>query len=181
MEFLLWRQAETQRLSGQLKNAVIGYDQLLAQCALTRKESLATEKAAASDKVKDKEVQGATPEKGASASESPFQAAAFYHRADFTFVANAVQANILASLTQNVAAIGQVFNVACGDRTSLNELYMILQRLANSELQPNYGHSREGDIQDSLADITKIETLLAYKPSIRIEEGLKLTLAWFGK
>ena len=82
MEFLLWRQAETQRLSGQLKNAVIGYDQLLAQCALTRKESLATEKAAASDKVKDKEVQGATPEKGASASESPFQAAAFYHRAE---------------------------------------------------------------------------------------------------
>ena len=98
---------------------------------------------------------------------------------DFTFVANAVQANILAALTDNTDAIGQVFNVACGDRTSLNELYQTLKRLAGSALEPNYGPPRAGDIQDSLADITKIETLLHYKPTIRIEEGLRMTLEWF--
>ena len=67
---------------------------------------------------------------------------------DFTFVANAVQANILASATENADAIGQIFNVACGDRTSLNELYTTLQTLAGSALQPNCGESRTGDIQD---------------------------------
>jgi UDP-N-acetylglucosamine 4-epimerase len=100
---------------------------------------------------------------------------------DFTFVANAVQANILASTTDNAEAVGEVFNVACGDRTSLNQLYFLLQELGNSTLQPNYGPPRTGDIQDSLADISKIEKLLNYKPTIRIKEGLQLTLAWFGK
>lgn len=98
---------------------------------------------------------------------------------DFTFVSNAVQANILASLTDNKDAIGQIFNVACGDRTSLNELYMTLQALENSTLSPHYGEPRTGDIQDSLADITKIAQLLAYQPTIRIREGLKITLDWF--
>jgi len=98
---------------------------------------------------------------------------------DFTFVANAVQANVLAALTTNETAIGEVFNVACGDNTSLNELYLTLRRLANSDLEPVYGMPRTGDIQDSLADISKIQTLLQYQPSILIEEGLKITLDWF--
>jgi UDP-N-acetylglucosamine 4-epimerase len=98
---------------------------------------------------------------------------------DFTFVANAVQANMLASLTDNPAAIGQIFNVACGDRTSLNELYHLLRELAQSDLAPLYGAERAGDIQDSLADISKIENLLGYMPTIRIREGLLLTLEWF--
>lgn len=98
---------------------------------------------------------------------------------DFTFVANAVQANILACLTENQEAIGQIFNVACGERTSLKELYHILQEFAKSTLQPIYGQPRTGDIQDSLADITKIQTALAYQPTTHIREGLQLTLEWF--
>jgi UDP-N-acetylglucosamine 4-epimerase len=61
----------------------------------------------------------------------------------------------------------------------LNELYNLLQEAAQSSLKPNYGPDRAGDIQDSLADISKIETLLHYKPTIRIKEGLALTLEWF--
>lgn len=98
---------------------------------------------------------------------------------DFTFVANAVQANILACLTENTEAVGQIFNVACGDRTSLNELYQLLRELAGSTLQPLYGEARTGDIQDSLADISKIQTHLAYAPITRIREGLLHTIAWF--
>jgi UDP-N-acetylglucosamine 4-epimerase len=98
---------------------------------------------------------------------------------DFTFVENCVQANIKAALVQNPEAVNQVYNIAVADRTSLNDLFNILKEEAGSSITPEYGPDRPGDIRDSLADITKAETLLGYNPQIRIREGLQQTLEWF--
>jgi UDP-N-acetylglucosamine 4-epimerase len=98
---------------------------------------------------------------------------------DFTFVENCVEANIRAALTENPAAINQVYNIAVGDRTSLNDLFNILKEEAGSEVVPEYGPDRAGDIRDSLADISKAQRLLGYNPQIRIQEGLQQTLEWF--
>ncbi|SNC77192.1 UDP-N-acetylglucosamine 4-epimerase [Hymenobacter gelipurpurascens] len=98
---------------------------------------------------------------------------------DFTFVENCVQANIKAALVQNPEAVNQVYNVAVADRTSLNDLFNILKEEAGSDITPDYGPDRAGDIRDSLADISKAHNLLAYNPQIRIREGLQKTLSWF--
>ncbi|MCA8832449.1 SDR family oxidoreductase [Hymenobacter pini] len=98
---------------------------------------------------------------------------------DFTFVENCVQANIKAALTQNPEAVNQVYNVAVADRTSLNDLFNILKEEAGSDITPEYGPDRAGDIRDSLADISKAQNLLGYQPQIRIREGLQKTLDWF--
>ena len=90
-----------------------------------------------------------------------------------------MQANIKAALTDNPDAINQVFNIAVGDRTSLNDLYFILKDKAGSDLNPEYGPDRQGDIRDSLADISKANRLLDYQPAIRIKEGLHQTYDWF--
>ncbi len=98
---------------------------------------------------------------------------------DFTFVANAVQANILAALTENSEALNQVYNVAVGERTSLNQLFRILSNKLNVALQPHYGPPRAGDIRDSLANIDKASKLLGYHPHVDIKTGLEITLDWF--
>ncbi|AIZ62837.1 Vi polysaccharide biosynthesis protein VipB/TviC [Hymenobacter sp. DG25B] len=98
---------------------------------------------------------------------------------DFTFVENCVQANIKAALVQNPEAVNQVYNIAVADRTSLNDLFNILKEEAGSDINPEYGPDRAGDIRDSLADISKARNLLGYDPQIRIREGLQKTLAWF--
>ena len=98
---------------------------------------------------------------------------------DFTFVENCVQANIRAALTANPGALNQVYNVAVGDRTSLVQLYDILREEAGSDLAPQFGPDRAGDIRDSLADISKAGRLLGYAPQIRIRAGLQQTLDWF--
>ncbi len=98
---------------------------------------------------------------------------------DFTFVENCVQANIRAALTANPDAVNQVYNIAVGDRTSLVEMYALLREAAGSSLQPLFGPPRAGDIQDSLADISKAARLLSYQPQVRIGEGLTQTLHWF--
>ncbi|MCW3072564.1 MAG: hypothetical protein JWO44_2454 [Bacteroidetes bacterium] len=98
---------------------------------------------------------------------------------DFTFVANAVQANVKAMLEQNVAAEGAVFNIAVGERVSLNQLIGILKKLTGSTVDQTYRAERSGDIRDSLADITKAKTVLGYDPEYKIDEGLQLTLEWF--
>lgn len=97
---------------------------------------------------------------------------------DFTYVENAVQANILAIFAENNEAINQIYNVACGDRTTLNELYFILQKAANSDLMPIYGATRVGDIPHSLADINKIKNKLNYQEKVRVKEGLMKTFEW---
>lgn len=98
---------------------------------------------------------------------------------DFTFVSNAVQANIRAALVNNPAAINQVYNVAVGQRISLNLLYDILKQKTNSLLEPKYTDPRPGDIRDSLADISKARTLLGYEPLVTVKEGLEMTLEWY--
>ena len=101
------------------------------------------------------------------------------HSRDFTFVDNAVNANILALFTKNINAINQVFNIACGHQTSLSELYETLRKSAGSHLQPKHGPDRQGDVKYSLADISKATALLEYNPMVSVEEGLEKTFNWY--
>ena len=103
------------------------------------------------------------------------------HSRDFTYVSNAVQANELALFTQNKEALNEVYNIACGEKTSLNELFTGLKNIAGSDLAPVYGPERTGDVKHSLADITKAKTLLGYNPSVTIQQGLKPTFEWYRK
>lgn len=98
---------------------------------------------------------------------------------DFTFVENAVQANIKALLTDNKDAIGQVFNIAVSERITINELFNNLKEFSNSDLKPIYKEKRTGDIPHSQADIGKAKQLLNYNPEYRVKEGLKITFEWF--
>ena len=93
---------------------------------------------------------------------------------DFTYVENAIQANILSLFTQNKTAINTIYNVACGERTTLNELWNMICEVNGKEIIPNHGPIREGDIPHSLASIKKANELLGYQPNINILEGLKL-------
>lgn len=104
---------------------------------------------------------------------------------DFCFVDNAVQANLLASLTADPAAVNQVYNVAVNARTSLNELYalmrdMLAERFPHlAEHQPHYTEFRAGDVRHSQADISKAARLLGYQPTHWLEEGLRASLGWY--
>jgi UDP-N-acetylglucosamine 4-epimerase len=103
------------------------------------------------------------------------------HSRDFTYVGNAVQANDCALFTQNAKAVNQVYNVAVGERTSLNQLFEMIKEIAGSDLAPKYGPERRGDVKHSLADISKARTLLGYDPAMTIREGLKITFEWYRK
>ena len=97
---------------------------------------------------------------------------------DFTYVENAVQANIRAMFAPEKAN-NQVYNIAYGERISLNVLWESLQAAANSDLTPHYGPPRVGDVRDSLANIEKAKGLLKYKPLFDVREGLRLTWQTF--
>jgi UDP-N-acetylglucosamine/UDP-N-acetylgalactosamine 4-epimerase len=101
------------------------------------------------------------------------------HSRDFTFVDNAVQANVLSLFTENKEAVNQVYNIACGDQTSLVALFDGLNKEANTSLKPVFGPERKGDVKHSLADISKARTLLGYEPAVTVEEGLKKTFSWY--
>ncbi len=101
------------------------------------------------------------------------------HSRDFTYVSNVVQANILALFAQKKEALSQVYNIACGRQTSLNELFEIIKSIAGSDLAPKYGPERSGDIKHSCAAISKAAALLNYKPQVMVREGLKQTLEWY--
>jgi UDP-N-acetylglucosamine/UDP-N-acetylgalactosamine 4-epimerase len=103
------------------------------------------------------------------------------HSRDFTFVSNAVQANVLAMTTENKEAVNQVYNIACGEQTSLNELFEWIKQIAGSDLAPIHGPERTGDVKHSLADISKARTMLGYNPSTTVKEGLKLSFEWYRK
>lgn len=98
---------------------------------------------------------------------------------DFTFVANAVSANKLALFTENKEALNQVYNIACGEQTSLLGLFNFLVEEDGRDLKPIHGPERKGDVKHSLADIGKATRLLGYKPLVTVREGLKQTLAWY--
>jgi nucleoside-diphosphate-sugar epimerase len=98
---------------------------------------------------------------------------------DFTYIDNAVEANLLACKAPAAKASGKVFNVATGRRVTLNETFKLLQPLTSYKGQPIYGPERGGDIKHSLADISRAEAALSYKPKIDFEEGLRRTVEWY--
>ena len=98
---------------------------------------------------------------------------------DFTYIDNAVEANLLAAYAPAEKVAGQVFNVATGTRFDLNETCKLLAKLTGYRGEPEYGPEREGDIQHSLADITRAEQALGYKPKVSFEEGLRRTVDWY--
>lgn len=104
---------------------------------------------------------------------------------DFCYIDNTVQMNLLAAMADNDGAIDQVYNVALNDRTSLNQLYhMIEDRLIQrsehlSKKEPVYRDFRAGDVRHSQADISKAKNLLGYFPSHRIDEGLDEAMDWY--
>ena len=102
---------------------------------------------------------------------------------DFCFIENAIQANILAATNTNKKAFNNIYNIALGDRTSLNELYAMLQSAINK--QSNIKHSkliyrdfRAGDVKHSQADISKAKNLLGYRPTHKVKSGIDETINW---
>ena len=98
---------------------------------------------------------------------------------DFTYIDNAVEANLLACKAPADKVAGQVFNTATGRRVTLNETFRLLQGLTSYKGEPKYGPERGGDIKHSLADISKTEDALGYKPIVDFEEGLRRTVEWY--
>lgn len=99
---------------------------------------------------------------------------------DFTFVQNAVQANVRAFFAED-KAVNEVFNIAFGERTSLNQLWDKLKSISEKEIEATYGPPRRGDVRDSLANIEKANNLMNYKPLYSVSEGLKITWEAFMK
>ena len=102
---------------------------------------------------------------------------------DFCYIENTVQANILAAVA-NDAAKNQVYNVAVGDRTTLNDLFNAIKAALNEngiscDKEPVYREFRAGDVRHSQADISKIQTYLGYSPMIKIGDGIKLAMSWY--
>lgn len=106
---------------------------------------------------------------------------------DFTYIDNVVNINLQALFTSEQAAINQIYNVACGEATTLNQLYDYLRTAlgvdypAVLEIEPIYKEVRSGDIPHSLASIDKAKSLLSYDPKINIQEGITRTVAWYSK
>jgi UDP-N-acetylglucosamine/UDP-N-acetylgalactosamine 4-epimerase len=104
---------------------------------------------------------------------------------DFTYIDNVVQANHLAAVAVNPEALNQVYNVAHGERTSLNQLFATIRDLAGRydkeilSIEPVYGPARGGDIPHSLASIKKAGDLLGYSPVLNVAEGLEESVKWF--
>jgi UDP-N-acetylglucosamine/UDP-N-acetyl-alpha-D-glucosaminouronate 4-epimerase len=96
---------------------------------------------------------------------------------DFTYVDNAVQANLLACEAPNVS--GKTFNVGIGGRVSLNETVGLLNKISGHNLEAKYEPGRDGDIRDSQADISQIREFLGYEPVVGFEEGLRRTFEWY--
>jgi nucleoside-diphosphate-sugar epimerase len=98
---------------------------------------------------------------------------------DFTFVHNAVHANLLGA-RHDKPLMGDVLNVACGQRVTLNQLApMMCQLLGREDLKPLYGPERAGDVKHSQADLSRIKQVLGYKPIVDLQPGLDATLKWY--
>jgi len=100
---------------------------------------------------------------------------------DFTYIDNAVDANLLACKAPAEQAAGKVFNVATGRRITLNETFKLLRALTSYSGSPIYEAERGGDIKHSLADISSAEQHLGYQPKVNFEEGLRRTVEWYRK
>jgi len=98
---------------------------------------------------------------------------------DFTYIDNAVDANLLAIKAAASQAAGRVFNVATGERADLNEIFQLLKKIIGYKGDVKYGPERAGDVKHSLADLSLTEKYLGYKPKVNFEEGLRLTVEWY--
>jgi UDP-N-acetylglucosamine 4-epimerase len=104
---------------------------------------------------------------------------------DFCFVANVVQANLLAAAHAATPALGRAFNVALNERTTLNELFLLLREMLAAErpalarVEPEYGPFRTGDVEHSQADISLAQEHLGFAPTHSIRPGLEASLAWY--
>jgi len=98
---------------------------------------------------------------------------------DFTYVENVVEANLLAARAPKTA--GEVINIACGQRITLNEVIRLINRILGKEIRPIYAPPRAGDVRHSLADIQKAQKLIGYKPVVSFEEGLRKAIDWYKK
>lgn len=104
---------------------------------------------------------------------------------DFTYIDNVVQMNLLAITSSDESALNEVYNVACGDRTTLNDLLDYLREYLSGydekirNIRPEYGPYRKGDVAHSLASIEKAEKLLGYTPQYTVKEGLKEAVSWY--
>lgn len=97
---------------------------------------------------------------------------------DFTYVDNVVAAN-LACCTAPEESAGQVYNVACGDRTSINQLAETIAQIMGTDIRPEHDEPRAGDVRDSQADNTRARQNLGWEPVVDFESGLRKTVAWF--
>jgi UDP-N-acetylglucosamine 4-epimerase len=104
---------------------------------------------------------------------------------DFCYIDNVIQANLLSATTENPEAINQVYNVATGSRTTLNELFNMIRELLSDydatikNITPLYGPFRSGDVRHSQADIQKVKNLLGYNPTYDVKKGMEETVSWF--
>src|SRR6266852_4107742 len=98
---------------------------------------------------------------------------------DFTYVDNAVDANLLACKAPAGEVAGRVFNVATGRRIDLNETFRVLKKLIGYKGEVEYGPERAGDVKHSLADMSRAEKHLGYTPKVDFEEGLRRTIEWY--
>jgi UDP-glucose 4-epimerase len=98
---------------------------------------------------------------------------------DFTFIANNVHANVLATTAPAEKVAGGVFNIATGHRITLNETVKVLRKLTGYQGEVKYGPERNGDVKQSYADISKAKAALGYEPLVDFEDGLKRTVEWY--
>lgn len=103
---------------------------------------------------------------------------------DFCYIANVIQANLLAATSETVEALNQIYNIALGERTTLNGLFALISKNLTShgvdtDSAPRYSEFRTGDVRHSLADISKAKILLKYKPTHRIDEGIESAMKWY--
>lgn len=100
---------------------------------------------------------------------------------DFTYVDNAVQANVLGLTTENPEALNQVYNIALGERFTINQMYDSICEILEKDIKAIHREDRAGDIRDSLANISKAKNILGYNPTHRFKDGLPLTVDYFKK
>jgi UDP-N-acetylglucosamine 4-epimerase len=104
---------------------------------------------------------------------------------DFCYVKDVIQANILAALSNGAEALNKVYNIACGDRTTLNELLVLIKNSLSSHMPevggivPEYGPFRKGDVRHSLADISRAKELLGYTPVYSVAKGMEESIQWY--